>query len=207
MKTVIDCGIPLDVRYGGYKLLNSTTSYQSIVKYHCHENYSLIGNETRNCTETASWSGLEPTCKREYNYSFYLLLFIPLGFLDLHYPLCNATCKSLQLRLICLFYFCKSSSVNPFLCYSWISFVPVYLSCRHWPAAIQYSLCHVSVSDLQLGSTLDLSLFVRHLEREKKKKVEGNSVLSLLMIVVSCQSDNYFFPGLLTLAWVGWWCH
>lgn len=62
----IDCGIPLDVKHGRYQLLNGTTSYGSIVKYTCAENFALEGNATRNCTEYAAWSGTEPTCKREY---------------------------------------------------------------------------------------------------------------------------------------------
>ncbi|RWS28807.1 CUB and sushi domain-containing protein 3-like protein [Leptotrombidium deliense] len=59
----IDCGMPLDVRYGRYNLLNRTTTYQSMVKYECDRNYTLIGNETRNCTEYATWANVEPTCK------------------------------------------------------------------------------------------------------------------------------------------------
>lgn len=66
---VIDCGIPLDLKHGTYQLLNSSTTYQSIVKYHCHDNYSLIGNETRNCSQHATWTGTEPTCKREFKSS------------------------------------------------------------------------------------------------------------------------------------------
>lgn len=59
----IDCGMPLDLRFGRYSLLNSSTTYESLVKYECNPNYILTGNETRQCTEHATWSGVEPVCK------------------------------------------------------------------------------------------------------------------------------------------------
>lgn len=59
----IDCGMPLELRHGQYALINSSTTYQSMIKYECNSNYSLIGNSTRYCTEYAIWSGLEPVCK------------------------------------------------------------------------------------------------------------------------------------------------
>ena len=100
---VIDCGIPLDLKHGTYQLLNSSTTYQSIVKYHCHDNYSLIGNETRNCSQHATWTGTEPTCKREYILFFIIMdLFFPL-FLSFHassYPSCVSFGEPLSLSLL-----------------------------------------------------------------------------------------------------------
>lgn len=64
--TVIDCGVPLEVRNSRFRLLNGTTYYKSIVKYECDDNYTLVGNEMRNCTEHATWSSEEPTCKRKH---------------------------------------------------------------------------------------------------------------------------------------------
>lgn len=95
MFIVIDCGIPLDTRNGRYLLLNATTTYQSMVKYSCHENYTLIGNETRNCTEHATWSGLEPSCKCESPFSFKLFSFRLL--IQLNYHLLKFEMKSISL--------------------------------------------------------------------------------------------------------------
>ncbi|XP_074599760.1 CUB and Sushi multiple domains furrowed isoform X2 [Brevipalpus obovatus] len=59
----IDCGVPLELRHGRFILLNSSTTYESVVKYECSINFTLIGNSTRTCTEYATWSGLDPMCK------------------------------------------------------------------------------------------------------------------------------------------------
>ena len=59
----IECGVPLDIRFGDYTLLNSTTTYQSVVRYECQQNYTLVGNLTRICTEYATWSNIEPVCQ------------------------------------------------------------------------------------------------------------------------------------------------
>lgn len=60
----IDCGVPISVKNGQFRLLNGTTFYNSIVKYECDQNYSISGQEMRNCTEHANWNGVEPTCKK-----------------------------------------------------------------------------------------------------------------------------------------------
>ena len=48
---------------------NGTTSPGSIAQYTCNDGYVLVGNETRTCDSTWSWSGTEPVCNRKYNYS------------------------------------------------------------------------------------------------------------------------------------------
>jgi hypothetical protein len=73
--SVIDCGVPLEVRNARFRLLNGTTYYNSVVKYECDQNYSIIGKEIRNCTEHANWSGIEPTCKRMTCLSIIVLCF------------------------------------------------------------------------------------------------------------------------------------
>ncbi|KAI1288488.1 CUB and sushi domain-containing protein 3 [Halotydeus destructor] len=59
----IDCGKPLDLQHGRFKLLNGTTSYGSLIQYTCAEHYSFEGNGTRNCTQFGVWSGVEPSCR------------------------------------------------------------------------------------------------------------------------------------------------
>ncbi|XP_054154343.1 CUB and sushi domain-containing protein 1-like [Oppia nitens] len=59
----VDCGVPIEVRNAKYRLLNGTTYYNSSVKYECDQNYTIDGNELRNCTEYANWSGTQPICK------------------------------------------------------------------------------------------------------------------------------------------------
>ncbi|XP_076332272.1 CUB and sushi domain-containing protein 1-like [Tachypleus tridentatus] len=59
----IDCGMPDPLTNGDHVLLNQTTTYLNKVKYTCHRNFSLVGDEVRTCLETKLWSGKQPVCK------------------------------------------------------------------------------------------------------------------------------------------------
>ena len=36
------------------------------VRFHCNENYALVGNPTRVCQQNSTWNGSEPECRSEY---------------------------------------------------------------------------------------------------------------------------------------------
>ncbi|XP_015909943.2 P-selectin isoform X1 [Parasteatoda tepidariorum] len=59
----VDCGRPLSLGNGTYRLLDDgLTTYQSRVTYKCNDNYTIAGHDQRSCLETGKWSGREPTC-------------------------------------------------------------------------------------------------------------------------------------------------
>lgn len=41
------------------------TTFGSIASYFCNGGYTLIGDDTRTCTEDGVWSGVEPICERD----------------------------------------------------------------------------------------------------------------------------------------------
>lgn len=45
----------------GY-LLNSSTTYDSIIEYHCMPDFKIIGDPVRRCLATGQWSGNLPRC-------------------------------------------------------------------------------------------------------------------------------------------------
>lgn len=51
---------------GDVLLLNGTATFQSVVRYSCHDNFTLTGVDTRTCLETGLWSDVEPSCDSMY---------------------------------------------------------------------------------------------------------------------------------------------
>ena len=62
---VINCGVPglPAVNSYGLNLVYSTVTYGSTVTYSCISGYNLVGNPTRTCTVSGSWSGNAPECQ------------------------------------------------------------------------------------------------------------------------------------------------
>uniref|UniRef100_A0A147BFW2 Putative eel-fucolectin tachylectin-4 pentaxrin-1 domain protein n=1 Tax=Ixodes ricinus TaxID=34613 RepID=A0A147BFW2_IXORI len=58
----IDCGEPRPLDDGEVLLVNGTSTFLSVVKYSCHDNFTLSGVDTRSCLETGLWSDVEPSC-------------------------------------------------------------------------------------------------------------------------------------------------
>ena len=60
LSTVVDCG-PLPNPVNGQ--VNTTgTTYGQTATYSCNTGYRLLGDSTRTCQATGSWSGSAPTC-------------------------------------------------------------------------------------------------------------------------------------------------
>ena len=59
---IVDCGRPPVLPNGRGYLLNSTTTYDSVIEYHCMSEFKLIGDPIRRCLATGSWSGSLPRC-------------------------------------------------------------------------------------------------------------------------------------------------
>ncbi|XP_052833673.1 sushi, von Willebrand factor type A, EGF and pentraxin domain-containing protein 1 [Octopus bimaculoides] len=55
------CKIPPNIEHG-YRNFTSRT-YQSVVNYECNSGFKLTGSSQQVCTENATWSDKEPTCK------------------------------------------------------------------------------------------------------------------------------------------------
>ncbi|XP_077497502.1 P-selectin-like [Amblyomma americanum] len=59
---LIDCGEPRPLEDGDVYLVNGTSTFLSVARYTCGDNFTLSGVETRTCLETGFWSDVEPTC-------------------------------------------------------------------------------------------------------------------------------------------------
>lgn len=59
----VDCGAPARPDRGNLMLLNDSTTVGSIVKYHCDDDYWLVGPTDLTCTKEGKWSGDAPTCE------------------------------------------------------------------------------------------------------------------------------------------------
>ncbi|XP_046391090.1 sushi, von Willebrand factor type A, EGF and pentraxin domain-containing protein 1 [Ischnura elegans] len=60
--TLVDCLHPGLIDNGRVILLNSTSTYGSMVEYHCVPKYEIMGTYLRRCMENGKWSDAEPTC-------------------------------------------------------------------------------------------------------------------------------------------------
>ncbi|XP_064486743.1 sushi, von Willebrand factor type A, EGF and pentraxin domain-containing protein 1-like [Ornithodoros turicata] len=59
----IDCGPPRVPDYASVDLVNRTTTYLSVVRYTCQDNFTLVGNDSRTCDDTGHWTNQEPSCE------------------------------------------------------------------------------------------------------------------------------------------------
>lgn len=59
---IVDCGRPEVLPNGRGYLLNSSTTFESIIEYHCMNDFKLIGDPIRKCLATGFWSGSMPRC-------------------------------------------------------------------------------------------------------------------------------------------------
>src|SRR5687768_14469621 len=59
---VVDCGRPPVLPNGRGYLLNGTTTFDSVIEYHCMPDFKLIGEAVRKCLATGAWSNALPRC-------------------------------------------------------------------------------------------------------------------------------------------------
>lgn len=62
----VDCGTPVRPDRGNIQLINDSTTVGSVVKYHCDDDYWLVGPAELTCTKEGKWSGDAPSCECEY---------------------------------------------------------------------------------------------------------------------------------------------
>lgn len=60
---LIDCGRPVSPQSGEIYLLNQSTTYLSVVEYHCFFGYKLVGPATRICHEDGRWNSDDGRCE------------------------------------------------------------------------------------------------------------------------------------------------
>ena len=70
----VDCGNLTDPANGQVNHTAGTTFGQNAT-YSCNTGYNLVGNSTRTCQATGSWSESEPTCQGMLLHSVYLWSF------------------------------------------------------------------------------------------------------------------------------------
>lgn len=58
----VDCRTLSGLEHGTVTLANNRTTYGAKAVYSCHENYTLIGHETRSCGPEGKWSDTNPQC-------------------------------------------------------------------------------------------------------------------------------------------------
>ena len=59
----IDCGDIPHPQNGAVSF--SDTTYNSVANYSCKTGYTLMGNASQTCLDTALWSGSKPLCTSE----------------------------------------------------------------------------------------------------------------------------------------------
>ncbi|GAB6031334.1 hypothetical protein CHUAL_009120 [Chamberlinius hualienensis] len=59
----VDCGRPSSPQNGEIYLLNQSTTYLSVMEYHCFFGYKLVGPAIRTCKEDGQWSGVNAQCQ------------------------------------------------------------------------------------------------------------------------------------------------
>ena len=67
----VDCGNLTDPANGQVNHTAGTTVGETGT-YSCNTGYNLVGDSTRTCQATGSWSGSEPTCQGMLLHSVYL---------------------------------------------------------------------------------------------------------------------------------------
>ena len=58
----VNCGLLPDPANG--QVSANGTVFQQTAIYSCNTSYNLVGDSTRTCQATGTWSGSEPTCQR-----------------------------------------------------------------------------------------------------------------------------------------------
>lgn len=59
---VVECNQPEEVDNGRLFIVNGSTTFGSIVEYHCLPNYQLSGRFSRRCGADGRWAGPIPSC-------------------------------------------------------------------------------------------------------------------------------------------------
>ncbi|XP_052242564.1 adhesion G protein-coupled receptor B3-like [Dreissena polymorpha] len=59
-----DCG-PLSKPDNGDVVLNAGTKYEAVANYSCNDGFQLVGDTSRICKNTGTWSGVQPTCAKK----------------------------------------------------------------------------------------------------------------------------------------------
>ncbi|KAK5642830.1 hypothetical protein RI129_008997 [Pyrocoelia pectoralis] len=62
----VECGGLPDLEHGTVVMADNRTTYGAKAVYSCHENYTLLGRETRHCEENETWSDSTPKCLFDY---------------------------------------------------------------------------------------------------------------------------------------------
>jgi hypothetical protein len=63
---VVECNQPEEVDNGRLFIVNGSTTFGSIVEYHCLPNYQLSGRFSRRCGADGRWAGPIPSCIGTY---------------------------------------------------------------------------------------------------------------------------------------------
>ncbi|KAF5269538.1 hypothetical protein FQA39_LY08727 [Lamprigera yunnana] len=62
----VDCGNLPNLDHGVVSLADNRTTYGAKAVYNCHENYTLLGRESRECGEDGFWTESTPKCLFDY---------------------------------------------------------------------------------------------------------------------------------------------
>ena len=61
VSAAVDCGGLADPANG--EVVTSGTAFSSRATYSCNDGYNLVGDATRTCQASGSWSGTDPLCE------------------------------------------------------------------------------------------------------------------------------------------------
>ena len=69
----VNCGRLSNINFGQVTYPDGRTTYNATALYTCDENYTLVGDEVRVCSDDGKWNGSEPRCECK---SFYCLILL-----------------------------------------------------------------------------------------------------------------------------------
>lgn len=58
----VDCNHPNSIENGKVLIMNQSTTFSSVIEYHCNKDFVRIGPYLRKCLDDGTWSGEEPRC-------------------------------------------------------------------------------------------------------------------------------------------------
>lgn len=77
----VNCGRLPKINFGRVSYPDDRTTHNATAVYLCDENYSLVGDEVRVCSDDGKWNGTEPRCECKL---YPLVILSWLHFISIH---------------------------------------------------------------------------------------------------------------------------
>lgn len=74
----VNCGRLSNINFGHVTYPEGRTTYNATALYTCDENYTLVGDEVRICSDDGKWNGSEPRCECKFSLDLFLNWCFPI---------------------------------------------------------------------------------------------------------------------------------